>query len=380
MKKLLLTLFATLPVWAFAQNAYVIKGKVGNINAPAKVFLTYRINNKNMADSAVIKNGAFIFSGNIKDTIPATVVMDYKGAGINNLDRKVRQDVLPLYLVQGTTTLTSADSLSKSKIAGTKINVDNVLYKAYMKPVNDKMDKLMAGYHNTPAETRKTKEFDEAFDKRYDAVEKEQNEWNKNYVKSHPDSYISLLAISNIGNGYAEYTEIGPLYNSLSASVKNTGIGKKYASRIEKLRTVVIGAIAPEFTQADTSGKMISLSSFRGKYLLVDFWASWCGPCRAENPNVVKAFNKYKDKNFTILGVSLDRPQDKDKWLAAIHKDGLAWNHVSDLQYWTNAAAQLYGVQAIPQNFLLDPSGKIIGKNLRGDDLDKKLEEIFGKI
>jgi peroxiredoxin len=121
----------------------------------------------------------------------------------------------------------------------------------------------------------------------------------------------------------------------------------------------------------------VSLSSFKGKYVLVDFWASWCGPCRQENPNVVKAFNKFKDKNFTILGVSLDRPNAKDRWLKAIHDDGLAWNHVSDLKYWDNEVAKLYGIRAIPQNLLLDPQGKIIARNLNGEALDKKLEEVI---
>jgi peroxiredoxin len=135
------------------------------------------------------------------------------------------------------------------------------------------------------------------------------------------------------------------------------------------------GKDAPDFTQVDTLGKLVSLSSFKGKYVLVDFWASWCGPCRMENPNVVKAYNDYKDKNFTILGVSLD--QDKAKWLQAIHNDGLVWQHVSDLKGWSNAVAQQYKIQQIPQNVLIGPDGKVIAKNLRGGVLDAYLKDLL---
>lgn len=133
------------------------------------------------------------------------------------------------------------------------------------------------------------------------------------------------------------------------------------------------GQLAPNFSQKDPNGKDISLSSFRGKYVLVDFWASWCGPCRRENPYVVKAYERFKDKNFTILGVSLDN--SKDAWLKAIKADKLTWTHVSDLKGWKNEVAVLYSVRSIPTNYLLDPDGRIIAKNLRGSDLEKVLAE-----
>ena len=144
---------------------------------------------------------------------------------------------------------------------------------------------------------------------------------------------------------------------------------------IKQLENVQIGKVAPEFSLPDTAGVSVSLSDFRGKYVLLDFWASWCPPCRRENPNVVKAFNEYKDKNFTIVGISLDK--DKSKWMKAIADDNLTWTHLSDLKYWDSEIPALYGVRGIPANVLLDPDGVIVAKNITGEDLHKKLKEVI---
>jgi peroxiredoxin len=169
-----------------------------------------------------------------------------------------------------------------------------------------------------------------------------------------------------------------PLYNNLSPVLKATGDGKFLAGMVQHMKAVQLGAIAPDFTQPDTAGTPINLKSFRGKYVLVDFWASWCHPCRAENPNLVKAFNHYKGNSLAILSISLDTKGAKDAWLQAINTDGMLWTQVSDLSGWNNTVAKEYGVTAIPQNFLVDPQGKIVAKNLRGDGLEKKLKAIFG--
>ncbi len=155
-------------------------------------------------------------------------------------------------------------------------------------------------------------------------------------------------------------------------------VSKEFVATVDKMKVTAIGQISPEIEMPDPNGQMIKLSSLRGKYVLVDFWAKWCGPCRRENPNVVKAYNKYKDKGFEVFGVSLDR--NKEDWIQAIQEDGLTWTQVSDLKYFDSQAANDYNITAIPFSILLDPQGKIIAKNLRGAALDKKLEEVLGGI
>ena len=170
---------------------------------------------------------------------------------------------------------------------------------------------------------------------------------------------------------YVQYAD------KVKKDLPNSSHGKEFIAMIEKDKALAIGQVAPEISLPNPEGTIVKLSSLRGKYVLVDFWAKWCGPCRRENPNVVKAYNEYKDRGFTVYGVSLDRT--KADWVQAIAEDGLTWTHVSDLKYFQSEAATLYNIGAIPSSVLIDPQGKIIAKNLRGIDLHNKLEELLGK-
>jgi peroxiredoxin len=165
-------------------------------------------------------------------------------------------------------------------------------------------------------------------------------------------------------------------YSALDTSIKQSPVGRKIAAMLATAKKTDIGQVAPDFTLNDVDGKPVTLSGYaKDKVVLVDFWASWCGPCRGENPNVVKAFNAYRDKGFTVLGVSLD--DKKDAWVKAIQDDHLDWGQVSDLKGWSSEVAALYGIRGIPMNFLLDKDGKIVAKGLRGDVLDKQLAELL---
>jgi peroxiredoxin len=194
--------------------------------------------------------------------------------------------------------------------------------------------------------------------------------------KSPSLAVINLLQANAIDKDqyYATYVAVA---DKLKKEWPTYSSAKSFISFVDKMKTTAIGQPAPEIALPNPDGQVVKLSSMKGKYVLVDFWAKWCGPCRQENPNVVRAYNKYKDKGFTVFGVSLDR--SKEDWVKAIQDDGLTWTHVSDLKFWQSEAAKTYGITGIPFSLLLDPNGVIIDKNLRGDALDNKLSEIFNK-
>lgn len=197
----------------------------------------------------------------------------------------------------------------------------------------------------------------------------------ENFSKAHPASYVTPLAIFRHFQINNDGVKMEEMFSRLQDNIKTSPIGNYLAKLIEEDKKYPIGKPLENFSQADKDGNPVSLASFKGKYVLVDFWASWCGPCRAENPNLVRTYSEYKDKNFTIFGVSLDK--DKQKWLEAVTADALNWTHVSDLNGWRNEVALQFGITSIPQNFLLDPQGNLIAKNLRGAALENKLASVL---
>lgn len=374
MKRAILTAALLAPVVLFAQGEkpFTIEGTVAQLQKPAKVYLKIRKGDDATLDSASVKEGRFTFKGTIKEPAMANLMMVISEPALD-MPRTMKRDVLTLFLDKGTITINTQDSISNAIVKGSKAN------DAYEK-LNNMLQDVTAQIKTLQKEYRqlymsKDEEGMKKLEPRFDELEAKEKSITRAYLDKNPASPIALYALNEYAGYEINPTDVEPVFNKLSKKVKRSQAGQAFIKRLNAAKRTAVGQPAIDFSQTSAEGKPVSLASFRGKYVLVDFWASWCGPCRAENPNVVRAYSKYKEKGFEVLGVSLD--DKKDKWLAAIQMDNLSWIHVSDLKGWRNAAAELYSIRAIPQNLLIDPQGVIIAKNLRGEALETKLGEVI---
>lgn len=362
MKKLLTLLFLC-PLFALAQVApkpFTIDGKLDGFAEGTDIKLYKNGDNSELASSKLTK-GKFALKGNVTEPVLCFLVVG-------------NEKPIELYVESGIISF-KADKKEpgKHKVENSKSHTEFTAFIAAFMPLAQQLSALA----NTINNTMPGVERDGLMTTYTTAQQNIQNEIDK-FINGNPKSGITPFVLNATYQFNEDPILLETRFNKLDANVRNSESGKQLQEFIAESKIGAVGTQSLDFTQPDTTGVPVSLSSFRGKYVLVDFWASWCRPCRDENPNVVENFNKFNKKNFTVLGVSLDRPGQKEKWLEAIHTDKLTWTQVSDLQFWNNAAAQLYKVKGIPQNFLVDPEGKIVAKNLRGPELEAKLCEILG--
>ena len=336
-----------------------ITANLKNVPDQMKVTLLDGMANK-VVDSTMVMGGKFV----LKTTTD--------NIGIYVISFNTIRIQIPIFV--GNDKLTMEGDVQKVPDIIYKGSESQSLYQSFMKNLDPKM---IAYFNNlTVAQSEKNTIKKDSLNK---IAEIQSKTIIDDYValsKKYSQSPVTTFFLFQFANIFPPVKEsLSDYFALLQGDAKKGPFAAVIEKSLQTAEVGKIGTVMPEFTQNDVNGKSVSLASLRGKYVLIDFWASWCGPCRAENPNVVKTYNKFKDKNFTVLGVSLD--QDKAKWVEAIKKDGLTWTHVSDLKYWNNEVAVLFGIQSIPASFLIDPKGVVIGRDLRGDDLVKALAAVI---
>lgn len=353
-------------VWA--QPNTKVTGKLKGLEAGTMIYL-WPLNATSKKDSVVAAKGKFEFNLSLEEGDRYSLTIGTTRATLGHY--------ISFYLQPGVVTIKGkAFPLYEARLSGSQFIDDQNDLKNFMKNAEElqKFKQFDADYSKAVMnrDTVKLRGLSPKYTEKRSVEKKLYEQW----FMDHPASPVSAMVLEYDLNE-KNLEKMQQLLDHLQPEAKQNALVKQLQHRIEVANTTAVGKPAPDFVQNDTLGKPVALKDFRGKYVLIDFWASWCVPCRKENPNVVKAYNNFRDKNFTVLGVSLDQPNGKEKWLKAIHDDNLTWTHVSDLKFWDNVVAKLYGIKGVPANLLIGPDGVILAKNLRGEDLEEQLRKFI---
>jgi peroxiredoxin len=374
MKKILLLLLVTASIVSckkVADGEFIITGKADGIANGVAVYLQKQDSTGIVpVDTVKVENGKFKFEGKVKEPGIHFIQVD-------KIDGKA-----VLILESGEIVMNvRKDTITKSKVSGTYSNDKLTSFLDDSQKIQKRMiafQKANMAKYNEAQSKQDTATINKLM-KENSVFQKESIKLSLDHIEKYPKSYLSLLFLQQaLNQPDKDDAKIKKLFETLDPSLKNTKEGKKLKKSIDGLGAATVGTMAPDFTAPNVDGKMVSLKESLGKVTIVDFWASWCGPCRAENPNVVALYNEFHAKGLNIIGVSLDKEGEAAKWKEAIEKDGLTWTEVSNLKFWQDPIAMKYNVKSIPATFLLDATGKIIAKDLRGAELKAKVASLLG--
>ena len=371
MRRLILTMLCVLPFMAHAQDKFEISGKLSTSVTNKLIVLGYKNSQgKDKSDTVKITNGTFKLQGETAFGNKSYLAL----VPIKKDSIKSRQqtDFQFFYLEKGKYIVVGTDSMKNARISGTQAQTDFLAYTIKMAPLSAHYQTLANRYFKAKA-AKDTAEITRIQTEGRPLGVK-MNSTLDAFIFSHPDSYVALDLVAGEKAAVIDPKVFDQYYKPLSKRVLSSFNGQKLIARYQKAMQLSIGKVL-DFTQTDNKGNEFKLSSLKGKYVLIDFWASWCAPCRAENPNLLNAYKTLNDKKFEIVGISLD--ETKAAWIKAVAADGMPWAQVSDLKGFKNDVAVRFGITAIPQNVLIDPQGVIIAKNLRGEDLTEKLSAII---
>ncbi|SEM72330.1 Peroxiredoxin [bacterium A37T11] len=373
MKNYLLSLLACLPLLSVGQQQnYRIEGSIKDLQIPlAKAYIQYNIDDTHdHRDSGMIVHGKFTITGSVPYPTKAVLYISPRDS-VQYFP--ARLDQREIYLENGTIVVGKKDSVYNAVIEGSVLNDQFQELTQLLHPFvreEEKLHRYDVNSEGKPAEMAKGKEWRKELKARKKAAA-------LSFINKYPDSWVSLDVLSDEIDPAYDLKNSKKLFHKFPSNLRTSPKGLAY----QKLFAVAVGVQAPNFTSKSIDGTPVSLASYRGRYVLVDFWASWCMPCRAQNPSLIKTYNTYKDRKFSVLGVSVDYgKKGKEMWLRAIQMDKLPWDQVSDLTGFDCAPAQLYSIHAVPTNFLIDPKGKIIAKNLHGEELAAKLASLLSIV
>ncbi|MAL60272.1 MAG: peroxiredoxin [Flavobacteriaceae bacterium] len=350
------------------QNSFTLKGTAYGFEDGTNVFL-YELDQNNQSqiiDTLVITNQKF------EEKYPKI-----EGTKLNFLKVENTPNNIVFFVEnENINAQIFADSLASSVVTGGR---QNELYNEYLtvtKGFSERKLKITQDFKNAQAQQDETL-FNKLRDEN-NALLMEESSYKRNFVKTNNNSLFSVMLLSELYRG-KEFTaeETAEILEGLNPKIGANAVVTQLKKTLESAKKADIGVIAPNFEAPTPSGEMLSLNETLGKYTIIDFWASWCRPCRLENPNVVKVYEKYHDKGLNIISVSLDRDGQKERWVQAIEDDKMDWYHVSNLRFWQDPIAQQYNVRSIPATFLLDAEGRIIDKNLRGPALERRIAQLL---